>query len=91
MNQNIEIISKNLWAVKFNWLPWIPEIQLKLDPSIPINEQILAVSDKGIIVLNADNQFLLLYKNNLRYLQKLKPKVLRNELFSYERIKKKEV
>ena len=37
-NPNIEIINKNLWAVRFSLIPFIPQISYKPNPSIPLEQ-----------------------------------------------------
>ena len=37
-NPNIEVINKNLWAVRFSLIPFIPQISYKPDPSVPLEQ-----------------------------------------------------
>lgn len=37
-NPHIEVLNKNLWAVRFSLLPYIPQISYKPDPSIPLEQ-----------------------------------------------------
>jgi hypothetical protein len=87
MNTNIEVINPHLWAVKFSWLPWISELKLNLDPAIPTDEQVLAISDEKVIVLNADNVHFPLYRDTLCILSGVTSKALNEELLEYERMK----
>lgn len=78
MNQNIKIISKNLWAVRFSWLPWIPDIRIEIDPSIPIEHEIYRIAPKGVMILNMDNKLFPLYAEQFPIFQKKKLKELKH-------------
>ena len=56
MNKNIEIINKKLWAVRFSWLDFIPEISIKPDPTAPIEEEPGRITNDGLMILNKDHQ-----------------------------------
>lgn len=53
-NPNIEIINKNLWAVRFSLIPFIPQISWKPDTIIPANKVPFQLSPSGVLVLNKD-------------------------------------
>ena len=86
MNKNIEVINPHLWAVKFSWLPWLSDLEVNLDPAYSSDEQILAISDEGIVLLNKDNQVYQLYRTYFPRFQHLKPKILRQLLMALESI-----
>lgn len=65
MNQNIEVINKHLWAVKFSFLPFISEISYKPDSEIPLEEQFGSISDDGVIILNKDYKGYTILRDNL--------------------------
>lgn len=89
MNTNIEVINPHLWAVKFSWLPWISELKLNLDPAYSSDEQVLAISDDGIIILNKDNPLYQLYRTHCPKYQKYKPKILKTLLADLESVAKR--
>lgn len=53
-NPNIEIINKNLWAVRFSLIPFIPQISYKPDPSVPLEQVPGQFGPDGIMILNKD-------------------------------------
>ena len=53
-NPNIEVINKNLWAVRFSLIPFIPQISYKPDPEVPANQVPGQFGPDGIMVLNKD-------------------------------------
>ena len=53
-NPHIEVLNKNLWAVRFSLLPYIPQISYKPDPSIPLEQVPGQFGPDGIMVLNKD-------------------------------------
>lgn len=56
MNGNIEVINKNLWAVKFSLIPFIQEIHYEpADKSKPYSELAL-YTDDGVVILNKEHQ-----------------------------------
>lgn len=54
MNKNIEIINSHLWAVRFNLIPLIPEIDYKPDSEIPEFEEFGRIVNNGVLLLNKD-------------------------------------
>jgi len=80
LNKNIEIINKNLWAVRFSWLPWISDINIELDPSIPVEHEVCRIADNGILILNADNPMFPLYKEQFPIFQKKKTDKLQQKI-----------
>lgn len=86
MNNNIEIINPNLWAVKFSWLPWISDIGIEVDSSIPIEHEIYRIAPNGIMVLNMDNEMFPLYAEQFPIFQKKKLKELKHKRNVLEKI-----
>lgn len=78
-NSNIEIINKNLWAVRFSLIPMIPQMSWEPDPKIPAEKTPFQLSPTGIMVLNKDFKQYTQIKNCLPALMKLKPKALKSE------------
>ena len=86
MNTNIEVINPHLWAVKFSWLPWISDISIELDSSIPIEHEIYRIIPKGIMVLNMDNEMFPLYAEQFPIFQKKKLKELKHKRDILEKV-----
>lgn len=53
-NPNIEIINKNLWAVRFSLIPFIPQISYKPDPNVPVDRVPGEMAPGGLMILNKD-------------------------------------
>lgn len=54
MNHNIEIINKNVAALKFSLIPFIKEIEYTPDNYFPEYEEPIRITDIGLIILNKD-------------------------------------
>lgn len=80
MNQNIEIINKQLWAVKFSFLPFISEIDYKPDVEVPAFEEFGRATNEGILILNKDYPGYRIFKEWMPRLMKKKDKVLNKEI-----------
>ena len=79
-NPHIEILNKNLWAVRFSLLPYIPQISYKPDPSIPLEQVPGQFGPDGIMVLNKDFKHFELVKKAMEAVMKLKPRQIEKEL-----------
>ena len=56
LNRNIEvIIPGKLAAVKFSYIPFIPEIEYTPDPDIPAYTEYCRITDGGVFLLNKDS------------------------------------
>lgn len=53
-NPNIEIINKNLWAVRFSLIPFIPQISYEPDPDVPVDQVPGQLAPGGLMILNKD-------------------------------------
>ena len=53
-NPNIEIINKNLWAVRFSLIPFIPQISYEPDPDVPVDWVSGQLAPGGLMILNKD-------------------------------------
>lgn len=55
LNRNIEvIIPGKLAAVKFSYIPFIPEIEYTPDPGQPAYTEACRITDDGVFLLNKD-------------------------------------
>lgn len=82
-NPNIEIINKNLWAVRFSLIPMIPQISITHKEGTStedLNELELTFTPDGIMVLNKDHKFYDLFRKCAVSAMKLKPRQIRKEL-----------
>lgn len=67
MNKNIEIIIPDkLAAVKFSYIPFIPEIEYTPDPDQPAYTETCRITDAGLFLLNKDKPGYELMKSILR-------------------------
>lgn len=89
MNQNIEIINKHLWAVRFSFLPFISEIDYKPDSEIPAYEEFGRVTNDGLLILNKDYPGYKIFKEWLPKLMKKKDKQLNKEIKAAQALKNK--
>ncbi len=89
MNQNIEVINKNLIAVRFTLLPLIKEIDYEPATVIPLQDQSGTISDDGIIILNKEHLGYRVYKEWIPKIMKKKTKQLKKEIRNSEMIKNK--
>ena len=78
MNPNIKIINPHLWAVRFSWLQWIPDITIELNPAIPVEHEVYRILPNGVMLLNLDNSIYPLYEEQFPIFQKKKVKELRH-------------
>ena len=85
-NPNIEIINKNLWAVRFSLIPLIPQISWKPDPKIFADKLPWLISPSGITILNKDFSLYLRCKQCYQTIMKLKPKQIKKELAEFSMI-----
>lgn len=79
-NPNIEIISKNLWAVRFSLIPFIPQISYTPDPEVAIEQVPGQFGPDGIMILNKDFKHFELVRKATRAVMKLKPRQIMKEL-----------
>ena len=82
-NPNIEIINKDLWAVRFSLVPLIPQINIihrEDTPAADLNKLELTFSPDGIILLNKDCKWYELFKKAMISAMKLKPWQIRKQL-----------
>lgn len=82
-NPNIEVINKNLWAVRFSLIPMIPQISVTHKEGTSandLNELELTFTPDGIMILNKDHKFYDLFRKCAVSAMKLKPRQIRKEL-----------
>lgn len=79
-NPNIEIISENLWAVRFSLIPLIPQIDYKPDPAIPLEHLPSQLSPNGILLLNKDFKWYEILQKNSVIAMKLTTKQIKKEI-----------
>ena len=84
-NSHIEVLNKNLWAVRFSLIPFIPQISYKPDPSVPLEQVPGQFGPDGIKVLNKDFKHFELVKKATEAVMKLKPRQIEKELDSLRR------
>ena len=84
-NPNIEVINKNLWAVRFSLIPFMSQISYKPDPEVPIEQVPGQFGPDGIMVLNKDFKHYELVRKATEAVMKLKPRQIRKELDSLRR------
>ncbi|KAB3534420.1 hypothetical protein F8154_08940 [Alkaliphilus pronyensis] len=89
MNKNIEVINKDLLAVKFSLLPLIKEIDYTPDEEIPLNMQPGVNADGGIMILNKECPGFRIYKEWMPKIMKKKDKQLKREIKAAEALKSK--
>lgn len=83
-NPNIEIINKNLWAVRFALLPMIPQISYKPDPAVPIEQVPGQLAPGGLMILNKDFKAYEFVKKATLSAMRLNPRQIKKEL-DYQR------
>ena len=82
-NPNIEIINKDLWAVRFSLIPMIPQSSVTHKEGTTandLNELELTFTPDGIMILNKDHKFYDLFRKCAVSAMKLKPRQIRKEL-----------
>ena len=75
-NPNIEIINKDLWAVRFSLIPMIPQISVTRKEGTTANdltELELTFTPDGIMILNKDHKFYDLFRNSSRTAHRFHP------------------
>ncbi|QNO15329.1 hypothetical protein HYG86_11405 [Alkalicella caledoniensis] len=80
MNQNIEVINPKLWAVRFNLIPFIKEIDYKPDAATPAYEEPARITNDGKLLLNKDCPIYQLMKDMFPKIMKKKDEQLQKEL-----------
>ena len=84
MNQNIEVINKHLWAVKFSYIPFISEIEYKPDGEIPAYQECGRITNDGILILNKDYPGFKFLIDLLSKLMKKRDKHLHKEIKAFQ-------
>ena len=84
-NPNIEIINKNLWAVRFSLIPYIPQITFTPDPALPLERIPGELGRNGLMLLNKDYKFYDQLKSATISAMKLKDKQIRREMKTLSR------
>jgi len=79
-NPHIEIINKNLWAVRFSLIPMIPQISYKPDPEVPLERLPGQLCPNGIMILNKDFKFYEKMRSITVNVMKMKDRVIRKEI-----------
>ena len=79
-NPNIEIINKDLWAVRFALIPMIPQISYKPDPNIPEEQVPGQLAPNGLMILNKDFKHYDLVRKATISAMSLKPRQIKKEL-----------
>ncbi len=77
-NPHIEIISKDLWAVRFSLIPMIPQINVTANYTNDLSKERFVLLESGLILLNKDANlypvlkaaFIAVMKLNLRQIDK---------------------
>lgn len=82
-NPNIEIINKNLWAVRFSLIPFIPQISVSSNYTENLNQEKFLLLDSGIVVLNKDDSMYSLLKTTFKAVMKLNSRQITKELNLY--------
>lgn len=85
-NSNIEIINKNLWAVRFSIISLIPQISYKPDPEILLENLPGQLSPDGIMVLNKDFKFYEKMRQITLTVMKMKARVIRKEIIAMGKV-----
>lgn len=79
-NPNIEIINKNLWAVRFSLIPFIPQISYEPDPDVPVDRVPGQLAPGGLMILNKDYRQYERVKRATISAMSLKPRQINKEL-----------
>jgi len=69
MNQNIQVINENLWAVNFYYLQYIPELDYK-GTKEDLDLKVTSYTNDGKIVLNKNHEIYPTLKNFIPRLMK---------------------
>ena len=89
MNQNIEVINKHLWAVRFSYLPFMPGIDYKPDSEVPAYEEFGRVTNDGVLILNKDYPGFRILKEWIPKIMQKKDKQLLKEVKASKVLKNK--
>lgn len=83
-NSNIEIINKNLWAVRFSLIPYIPQLSIThkegTEAAPSMDDLELTFTPDGKTVLNKDHKYYTYFRQAAISAMKLKPRQIRKEL-----------
>lgn len=85
-NPNIEIINKNLWAVRFSLIPMIPQISYKPDPEDKLETLPGQLSPDGIMLLNKDHRLYERIRKTTLIAMGLNDRVLKKEIAEFSKI-----
>lgn len=85
-NPNIEILSENLWAVRYSLIPLISQINYNPDPAIPLEHLPSQISPNGILLLNKDFKWYEILQKNAVIAMKLTTKQIKKEIIKKGRI-----
>lgn len=89
LNKNIEVINKDLWAVRFSFLPFISEIAYTPDDEVPIHEDSGRITNDGILLLNKEYAGFNILKEHFPKVMKKKDKQLKKEIKASQALKNK--
>lgn len=88
-NPNIEIINKDLWAVRFSLIPLIPQLNIThregTEAAENFNDLELTFTPDGIMVLNKDNKYFPMFRDAAVAAMKLTNGQIRKALGMMER------
>ncbi len=83
-NPHIEIINRDLWAVRFSLIPLIPQINIThregTEPAESLNDLELTFTPEGIMVLNKDNKRFSMFRDAACRVMKLTDRQLQKEM-----------
>ena len=86
-NPNIEIITPDLWAVRFSLIPMIPQIDFEMKIDIPIRNLPGQLSHSGVMVLNKDFVFYPDMKKVYQSVMRMKNRELRQRVIKMQKTK----
>ena len=82
-NPNIEIINRDLWAVRFALIPLIPQISIThregTEAAENLNDLELTFTPDGIMVLNKDHKYFPMFRDAAVAVMKLNDRQIRKE------------
>ncbi len=79
-NPNIEIINRNLWAVRFSLIPLIPQLSYKPDPEVSLEQLPGQLTPDGLMILNKDFKFYEKMRVITLNVMKMNDRVIRKEI-----------
>lgn len=82
-NHNFETINKNLWAVRFSLIPFIPQISVSVNYTDNLSKEQFLLLESGLLLLNKDAKTYSLLKAAFVGVMKLKPRQIQRELNLY--------